>query len=131
MTLVARGIDAWSDDGSAKALTSGLVAGTAFKTRGANMLHLEFTVGGDGGDSVDVAVERSVDGTAFFRLPAINSVSSGSVDQDSALWVCQGAAGSYDCTVSVPPGQQVRVSAKVDNDSGTTTLLAAASLTRE
>ena len=135
MTLIARGIDAWSDGAkAAKVLptigTTGLTAYTAFKTRGANRLEVLLNVAADAATTVHLAIEDTDDGTNYFRVEAINSVSSGVVDQDSARWDCPGGTGLYKVTATVDPGTKVRILAARTGGTATT-LLAKARLIRD
>jgi hypothetical protein len=131
--LISKEVAFATTAGATQVLTTSLVASPAgaFKARAANALRLGCVTSGTAATSVDVALEWSSDGTTWYRLMAVNSVSGGSVDADDALWVLPGANGNHELMASVPPNVQLRVSAKRNGGDATSALLARAILTRE
>ena len=131
-TLIKRSIDAWSNALAAKALTTSFVAGTAFKSRGADVLVLHVTTSATVTTTTDVRVEETLDGgTTYAPLEAINSVSAGAVSQSNGVWQLPGSAnGTYRATMQVTPGATIRVSMKRTGGDATSAAVAKGALYR-
>jgi len=131
--LVRSGVDAWSDGATppaAKALTTSMVAGTAFDTEEADELWLSMVTGGTAATSVDWELHWSDDGgTTYHKLCAINSVVGGQVDHDDLEGVGPGANGNHSYgPVAIPSGVKMQMYAARTGGAADSDLLAKATL---
>lgn len=132
--LVQRSI-AFHQASAATALAAAYAAtNTIQQARPANTMRLRVTLAwAVAPTSVQIVVDWSTNSTDWTRCSAVNSVVAGTVDIDDGVWEPSVAApGTHEVFVSIPPGADLRVSAKmVDAGASDPTMLAWATLTDE
>lgn len=115
--------NAFHTAGAGKALTTSFVAGDEINTQEADTCWFSAVIGGTAPTQVQWYPEWSDDGgTTYHRHPAVNTVSTGTVDYDRALMEAPINSCGYG-PFSVPPGAKLRVQALRVGGAADTTLL--------